>query len=905
MSETRPEQSEVDGPDFEAMPADEALAALGADGNGLSEAEAARRLEQYGANVLPPAARRSSLARFLDQFRNLLIYVLVASAVVTAVIGHWTDTAVIMAVVIANAIMGWFQEGRAEQALAAVSKLLAATAIVVRGGERREIPAAELVPGDVVFVESGARVPADLRLLSATSLSIDESLLTGESVPVMKSVEAVEAGLSLGDRTSMAFSGTTVSTGQATGVVVATGQHSELGKIGHLVESVENLETPLLERLSRTARNLTYVILAFSAVTFAIGLLIGELPTEELFLAAVALAVSAIPEALPAIMTIILAFGVRRMAAKGALIRRLPAVETLGSVTVICTDKTGTLTRNELVARAVATRACTYHVTGEGYAPDGTVADGEGRPTSADAASILGEILRAGVLCNDARLAETGDGWTVAGDPIEGALVALGARAGLRRDAVEAERPRIATLPFESEFRYMATLHDGGEHHALFVKGAPEKVLELCDTERTPDGTGPIDRTAWVNEVERMAEEGMRVLAFAAADAGRAETLERETVGRGLVFLGLVGFIDPARPEAVKAVVDCLGAGIAVKMITGDHAATARAIGAEVGLDVSAGAITGAELAALDDAAFAEAAVRVNVFARVDPEQKLRLVKALQADGHLVAMTGDGVNDAPALRRAEIGVAMGQKGSDAARQAAGMVLVDDNFPTIANAVREGRTVDQNLRKTLGYILPTNAGESLLLIGAILIGATLPISALQIIWINFVTETTLSLSLAFEPQSKGVMNRKPRPRGASLISRYGFFRIAFIGVVMAAVAAGLFAYAIGDDRPLEVARALAVNAIVAGEVSFLLVIGTLGLPWRRSEDSNRAIPWMILAVVVLQVLATQWRVLADALGMAPLSFGEWGLVIAAGLIVYVAAEAERRISARWRSESTEI
>lgn len=882
------------------MSPDEALAALSADRNGLSEEEAKARLERYGANTLPPAIGRSSFARFVDQFRSVLIYVLIGSAVVTAIIGHWIDTAVIMAVVIANAVMGWFQEGRAEQALAAVGKLLAASAVVIRNGTKRELEAAELVPGDLVFVQSGDRVPADLRLLDTASLTIDEALLTGESVPVMKDALPVQPALPLADRTSMAFSGTTIASGQATGLVVATGPNSELGKIGHLVESVEDLDTPLLQRLSRTARLLTYVILGFSVVTFGVGLAIGVLPVEELFLAAVGLAVSAIPEGLPAIMTIILAFAVRRMAAKGALIRRLPAVETLGSVSVICTDKTGTLTRNELVAREIATVDGRYHVSGEGYAPSGEITGEDGASALPNSSAAFDAIVRDSVLCNDARLTRGEAGWTVAGDPVEGALIALAAKAGLERDEAEANEPRIATLPFEADFRYMATLHRHGEAREIFVKGAPEKVLQLCETERRDGGDHPVDRDAWNTRVDTMAANGLRVLAFATAERSAGNQLDHDTIGEGLVFLGLIGFIDPPRPEVIEAVADCRSAGIEVKMITGDHAATARAIGSEVGLDTSAGALTGTELASLDDIALAGAVAKVNIFARVDPAQKLRLVTALQASGHSVAMTGDGVNDAPALRRAEIGVAMGRKGSDAARQAAGMVLVDDNFATIAEAVREGRTVDENLRKTLAYILPTNAGESLLLIGAILIGATLPISALQIIWINFVTETTLSLSLAFEPQSKGVMARRPRPRGASLITRYGFFRIGYIGVVMAAVAAGLFAYAVNDDRPLEVARAMAVNAIVAGEVTFLLVIGSMPAPWRRTGDVNRVIPYMILAVVAMQVVATQWPAFSEALGMAPLSPTEWALVVVAGLVVYLAADVEQRVSARWRN-----
>ena len=886
------------GQAWETRAVDEVFAEQATSPGGLDDTEAAHRLERYGPNTLPPAAKRSSFTRFVDQFRSVLIYVLLGSAVVTAIIGHWIDTAVIVAVVIANAVMGWFQEGRAEQALAAVGKLLAATATVIRGGKKRTVPAAELVPGDVVFVESGDRVPADIRLSGTHSLSIDEALLTGESVPVAKQADPVAGGLPLADRASMAFSGTTVAKGQATGIVIATGSDTELGKIGRLVETVENLDTPLLERLSQTAKSLTLVILGFAAVTFLVGWLVGVLPVEELFLAAIALAVSAIPEGLPAIMTIILAFGVRRMAAKGALIRRLPAVETLGSVTVICTDKTGTLTRNELVARRIVTLDHDYRVDGDGYVPKGDISDEAGGKVSVAADQVLERLIHDGVLCNDARLQQKDDDWTVAGDPVEGALVSLAAKAGVDRDDAEHAAPRIDTLPFDADHRYMATLHEADGRRVVYLKGAPERVVELCATQQSAAGEQPIDRAAWLQRAEAMAGEGLRVLAFATAELGKGGRLERDAAEHDLSFLGLIGFIDPPRPEAMRAVADCLSAGIAVKMITGDHVATAAAIGREVGLDVTGGALTGADLAALDDTALVEAAQRVNVFARVEPAQKLRLVEALQAAGHSVAMTGDGVNDAPALRRAEIGVAMGRKGSDAARQASGMVLIDDNFATIAHAVREGRTVYDNLRKTMAYILPTNAGESLLLIGAILIGATLPVSALQVIWINFVTETTLSLSLAFEPQSRDVMREKPRRRGAGLIDRYGFFRIFYIGLVMAVVAAGLFIWAQSTDRSLEAARALAVNAVVAGEITYLFVIATIRWPWRRnSPPGNRAVPIMIVVVVALQLLATQWLPLSEALGMAPLGWGDWGLVALAGVVVYLAAVLERRISRR--------
>lgn len=888
---------------FETATAEQVLSAVRSGRDGLDPAEAKRRLAEVGPNRLPEAKRRSSLRRLADQFRSVLVYVLVPPIILTSAMGHWLDAGVIVAVVLANAVIGWLQEGRAEEALAAVGKLLASTAIVVRGAVKQAIAAAEIVPGDIVLLESGDRVPADLRIIEARGLTVDESILTGESVPVTKEVHGVSSGLPLGERRSMAFSGTIVTGGRGVGVVTATGNATELGRIGRMVEGVAELTTPFLQKLARISRQLTVFILGLAAATIAVGLLIGQLGLDELVLAAVGFAVAAIPEGLPAIVTIILAIGVRRMAASGALIRRLPAVETLGSVTVVCTDKTGTLTRNELVARELVTADQRYRVEGEGYSSSGRIVAVDLKVPAESADSGLQMLLEAGVLCNDARLRERDGTWAVEGDPIEGALLALGARGGVRP---EGGATRIDVVPFESEHRFMATLdqaEDGGR--TVHVKGAPERLLELCRTERSGGGERPLDREAWRGRIEAMARSGLRVLAFAAANHDRTR-LDQTRIGEGLALLGIVGFIDPPRVEAQQAVAECRRAGIVVKMITGDHAATALAIGREIGLDVESGAITGAELARLDDHAFADMAARTNVFARVDPAQKLRLVEALQQTGHAVAMTGDGVNDAPALRRADIGVAMGKKGSDAAREAADMVLVDDNFATIAKAVREGRTVDDNLRKALRYVLPTNAGEALLLIGAILLGATLPITAVQIIWINFVTEVTLSLSLAFEPRAAGAMRRGPRDRREGLVGARDLVRIGAVAVLMAVAAGGLFAFALGEGRPLEEARSLAVNAVVAAEIAYLLVMASVW-PWRRGTSAgfNVVALAMIVAVIIAQLVVTQWTIAANALGLAPLNAGDWLMVLLSGGAVFVAAKAAEMLVGRRSQRGAEI
>ncbi len=877
---------------WNALTSTEALSRLGSSALGLSQAEASRRFARHGANVQHKRTRRRWFLRLADQFNSLLVYVLLAAAAVTLAIGHWVDAGVILAVLVGNALVGFFQEGRAEDALAAISKLLPSRVIALRDGARAVIATEELVPGDVVVLESGDRVPADLRIVEQQAASVDESLLTGESVPVAKSVPPTAPDLPLGERTSMAFSGSTVVSGRLVGVVVATGDSTELGLIGGLSDAVVETTTPLIRRLSDTGKQLTIVILLAAAVTFLIGLAMNRLSGEELFLAAIGLAVAAIPEGLPAIVTIVLAVGVRRMAAMGALIRRLPAVETLGSVDVICTDKTGTLTKNELVARTVSTADGLYTVSGEGYQPTGAIAAPGGASAAMEEGSAIAGLIRAAALCNEAELRGDNGRWSVSGDPIEGSLLVLALKAGFERRILDGAHPRKGSLPFESDHRYMATLHSHGPRALVLLKGAPERVLALCSTERTTNGDRPIDRKAWHDRIDALAANGLRVLGFAEGDRPASFNLDRNTLGHDLNFLGLVGFIDPARPEAIAAVAECRRAGIEVKMITGDHGATALAIAREVGIDVTGGVLVGQDLAALSDDELMSAARRTNVFARVDPAQKLRLVEALQRGGSSVAMTGDGVNDAPALRRADVGVAMGGKGSDAAKQAAEIVLVDDNFATITRAVREGRAVDDNLRRTLAFILPTNAGEALILIAAILAGGVLPVTALQIMWINFATELTLGFALAFEAPRSDAMSRGPRARNEPLLGGRALVRIAFIGTLMAVVATGLFHAALSASLPIEAARAVAVNAVVASEMAVLLSFGTF--PGIRRAGGNWVLVASLLSAVIVQAIVTQVPSVAGALGLAPLGLREWGWVGAAGAVLYLATWAFERL-----------
>ncbi|HET9663605.1 MAG TPA: HAD-IC family P-type ATPase, partial [Burkholderiales bacterium] len=713
--------------DWHSIEGERALQALNAARSGLTTEEAESRLAAYGANTLPPAPPRHPVLRFLSQFNNALIYFLLAAAVGAAVLGHGIDAVVIAAVILINALVGFIQEGKAEQALEAMRKMISPQANALRDGARQSIAVASLVPGDIVLLEAGDRVAADMRLLRARGLRIDEALLTGESVPAEKKELPAPHDADLGARHSMAYSGTLVVAGQATGLVVATGTASEIGRISALLQGVEQLTTPLLRQINRFGRQFTVAMFAATALLFTYAVQFHGYPWVDALLAVVALAVAAMPEGLPAVITITLAIGVRRMAARNAVIRRLPAVETLGATSVICSDKTGTLTRNEMMAVRVVTHEHHARVRGAGYMPEGAI---EAAGCDDDAACLAGvmPLIRCGVLCNDARLRGRGGSWTVEGDPMEGALVALAMKSGLNPDHVRAEWPRLDEIPFDASYRYMASLHrspDGGA--AIFIKGAPETLLEMA---RAPDAD------YWKARIADAALAGERVLGFAAKRTGATPPrISFDSLDSGIAFLGIVGFIDPPREEAIEAIAQCRSAGISVKMITGDHAATATAIATQLGLSDDPRPVTGSELDGLANDAFAARVHDSAVFARTSPEHKLRIVRALQARGAVVAMTGDGVNDAPSLKQADVGVAMGIKGTEAAKEAAAMVLLDDNFASIVNAVHEGRTVYDNIRKVIAWTLPTNGGEFLIVVVALLFGLTLPMTPAQILWVN--------------------------------------------------------------------------------------------------------------------------------------------------------------------------
>lgn len=862
--------------------------------SGLSAQEAEQRLEHFGANRIPPPRRRSPAARFAAQFNNVLIYVLLAAALATGLLGEWADVAVILAVVIINAAVGFIQEGRAEQALDAIVGMLSRRATVRRNGDFIDIDAVDLVPGDIVQLAAGDKVPADLRLFNVRNLRVDEGLLTGESVPVEKNTETVAPTADLGARRGMAHSGTLVTYGRALGVVVSTGADTEIGRISGLLGEVRTLQTPFMRQMEQFGRWLSVAILAVAGATVAFGMLVRHLPAMEVFLAGVGIAVAAIPEGLPAMVTITLAAGVQRMARRNSIIRRLPAVETLGSVAVICSDKTGTLTRNEMTVRSIVTSEGPFEVGGVGYDPHGEFTR-DGKPVAADSESPLLEIALAGALCNDAHVIEKEDGLGFSGDPTEIALLVLAAKSGrdVRRELEEF--PRDDVIPFESERRFMASLHHDHAGHAFVVaKGAPEAILEMCGHQRRGGEDVGLDVNFWRSEMHRLARRGERLLALAFTSETHNRGLTIQDVSGGLTLLGMVGMIDPPREEAIQAVKDCHGAGIHVKMITGDHAVTAAEIARQMGIGDGERVLTGHDLDTLDDAALVEAVGGTDVFARASPEHKLRLVTALQDKGLVVAMTGDGVNDAPALKRADIGIAMGERGTDVAKETAPMVLADDNFATIAHAVREGRTVYDNLKKTVLFMLPTNVAEALVVIAAIVTGRLLPITPLQILWVNTITAATLALPLAFEPPEPGVMERPPRGPRQGLLTPYLVWRILFVSILGLAATMGLFEWERAHGASLAASRTVAINTLVMIELFYLFNTRLLTGPLfsRRGLTGNRYIPLVVVLLLLAQVGFVFAPPLNELFGTTAVGPNAWLRSVAAGISVMVIIESEK-------------
>ena len=882
-----------------ALPAHEVVLLLETDPHrGLTTAEVRDRLNRFGPNTLPAPSGAGVLVRILRQFHHPLIYVLLVAGAVTAGLREYIDSAVIFAVVVVNAIVGFIQESKAEAALQSLRAMVHTAARVVRDGRERTVVSDDLVPGDLVLVEAGDKVPADIRLLRQVELRVDESALTGESLSVAKDDALLPGPTPVSDRLNMVFSGTLVTAGTGAGIVTATGAETEIGEIHRLVGAAEMLATPLTAKLAKFSKILTVAILGLAALTFAAGL-VRRQDAVETFNAAVALAVGAIPEGLPAAVTITLAIGVARMAKRRAVIRRLPAVETLGSTTVICADKTGTLTENEMTVREIWTPQLSVRVTGSGYVPEGGLVDGAGKPVSADADAALRWSLLAGAACNDAALSQDADGWSIVGDPTEAAMLVVAAKAGFDPAGVGRTAPRLATIPFSSERQYMATLHRLDEsEYVVLVKGSVERILPMCDSQMGVDGgVRPLDHGAVLAAAERLASEGLRVLSTAVCtDADSAELAEGELPTR-LAFTGLHAMLDPPRAAAGPAVAACRSAGIAVKMITGDHASTASAIAAGVGVLDGAGTsgaavLTGAELADMTVEELPEAVHQASVFARVSPEQKLRLVEALQDRGHVVAMTGDGVNDAPALRQANIGVAMGRGGTEVAKDAADMVLTDDDFATIEAAVEEGRGVFDNLTKFITWTLPTNIGEGLVILVAIALGAALPILPTQILWINMTTAVALGLMLAFEPKEPGIMTRPPRDPGQALLTRALVGRILLVSALLVVSAWWLFEWEIANGATLPEARTAALNLFVVVEGFYLFSCRSLTHSvWRIGFFSNRLLILGVAVQTLAQIAITYLPAMNTVFQTAPLGLDVWMRIvaIAAGVSAFVGLE----------------
>jgi len=886
-----------------SLAADEVLAALDSGADGLTAPTAALRLAEVGRNELPLPPRPPLWRRVLAQFQDVLVYVLLVAAGLKAILGEWIDFSIILLVAVVNAAVGLIQEGRAESALDGIRKMLSPTAEVRRDGTWTKVDAAAVVPGDVVRVRAGDGVPADVRLLVASNLRVEESALTGESVPSTKGTAPVDARAGVGDRSSMLFSGTIVAAGSGEGVVVATGAGTEIGAIQSLVAQADDLATPLTRQLGRFGTQIALLILVMGVVMAVIGHTVHHLAVDDLLSASIGFAVAAVPEGLPALVTITLALGVQQMADRNAITRRLPAVETLGSVSTICSDKTGTLTKNEMTARTVRTAHRTVDVAGAGYAPDGGLTVQGGGLVVAEHDDVAA-ILDTMALCNDALVVPSADGWALVGEPTEGALRTLALKAGTETSSWR----RVAVLPFDSAFKYMATLdaHAGDDRSVLHVKGAPDRVLELCRTQTAPAGTSePVDTGFWLAQVDELGSHGLRVLAAARRPAGPGATTVGHDDLHDLELCGLVGIVDPPRPEAVDAIAECHRAGITVKMITGDHAGTATAIAQELGLLTADGhparpradvdpeapaVLTGAELEAMSNEQLRAVVRDVDIYARTSPEHKIRIVSALQAHRQVVAMTGDGVNDAPALTQADVGVAMGIKGTEATKEAADVVLADDNFATIERAVEEGRRIYDNVRKSVLFLLPTNGAQALVILVAVLFGLTMPLEPVQVLWINMITAVTLSLALAYEKAEPGIMDRPPRDPDASILDGAALRRILLVSALIGAATLVVFFVEREGHMTVAQAQTTAVTTLALGQLAYLFncrftdrssltldvlrgnrvlwisagllvlfQVGFVYVPFMHTLFGSAAVPWrgwwvpLVLAVVVFLVV----------------------------------------------------
>jgi Ca2+-transporting ATPase len=860
---------------WHSLPLDDVAARLDTTlDSGLSQAEARRRLAEHGPNELDAARPVTPWSIFVEQFKNVLILILLAAVGLSIVLGHATEAIVIGAIVLLAALLGFVQEYRAERAMEALTRMAAPTATVLRDEEEIDVPARELVPGDVVLLRAGDKASADGRLAEAVNLQVEESALTGESLPVEKHTdELADADLPLGDRTNMVYSGTAIAHGRGSAVVVATGMNTEFGGIAGMLESIERAKTPLQLSLDRVAVLLARAAFVVVLLVVSLGLLRGQ-PLLDMLLFGTALAVAVVPEALPAVITISLTLAAQRMVKRNALVRRLPAIETLGSVSVICTDKTGTLTKDEMTVRKILVAGQQLEVSGAGYDPEGEFTR-SGSPVEPPGPVL--ETLQAAVLASDAQLVpgEADGQWEVRGDPTEGALVIAAAKAGLDRSDLLARLPRVGEIPFTSESKRMTTLHETTGGVVAYAKGAPEVIVAACTRQLTAEGETELaaeDRDALLESARELAGEALRVLAVARRADATVGNAESE-----LTFLGLIGMIDPPRLEARRAVERCKDAGVAPMMITGDHPLTAEAIARELGILTDGRALTGAELDAMGDAELEREIETIQVYSRVSPLHKLRVVTALQAKGHSVAMTGDGVNDAPALKKADIGVAMGITGTDVAKEAAAMTLTDDNFASIVAAVDEGRGVFANIKKYLMYLLAANLGEIGLLLGASVLGKPLPLSAVQILYINLATDGLPALALSVDPPERDLMRRPPRSRSEGIFTRPVITLIAVGGVWSALTTLGLFLWAHSSGKP-------AAEAMTMTFATLVLIEFFKAYSFRSDRNSIVDRPfankWLNLAIVwelVLVALVINVPLLQDAFGTQGLSLETWLLV----------------------------
>jgi magnesium-transporting ATPase (P-type) len=829
----------------------------------------------------------------------VLIYVLLAAAALTAVMGHWIDTFVILGVTVINALIGHIQESNAEKSLQSIRNMLSSEALVQRDGSHQTVSTTDLVPGDIVLLRAGNRIPADMRVVEAHNLRVEEVILTGESTVVDKHAKPLNGELPLGDRTNMLFSGTTVSAGSGIGVVTATGEQTELGHINQMMAEIKQHRTPLLVQMDKLGKAIFAIILAMMAALFVFSLVWRDIPMSELLLSLISLAVAAVPEGLPAIISIILSLGVQAMARKKAIIRKLPTVETLGAMTVVCSDKTGTLTMNEMTVKAIITADCCYRVEGDSYEPVGHIClEGSNEPVQIQPGSVLEQYLRTIDLCNESQLVQQENGlWGITGGPTEGALKVLAAKAQLP----EIETQLVAKIPFDSQYKYMATHYRFAAESRVLVTGAPDVIFALCQSQETKQGQAEFDRGYWEREMARFASQGLRMVAAASMPANPdSSTLTHDDLQSGLVFLGIAAMMDPPRPEAIEAIHACQRAGIRVKMITGDHPQTAMSIGQMLGIGNSTQAITGYQLEHMDDAELAKAAVEYDIFARTSPEHKLRLVKALQDKGEVVGMTGDGVNDAPALRQADVGIAMGIKGTEVTKEAADMVLSDDNFATIASSVKEGRRVYDNLKKTILFIMPTNLAQGLLIIIALLAGSMIPLTPVLILWMNMATSATLSFGLAFEAAERNAMNRPPRKTGQHVMDGFAVWRVAFVGSMIAVSAFALEAWLAPRGYSPEFIRTVLLQMLVTAQWVYMINC--------RSSDSfslnrgllmNKGI-WLVTGTLLLLQLAIIYLPFMQLMfGTEALPARYWLITLAIAAVMFFIVEIEKRLTRRFR------